>query len=222
MKGYVAPAPDDHVTEALTATRALLRTGVGAVQRMSRRRLRLAGPAVGGALTEGFYGFHATGVSTAGIVASGRELLSSLEPEMRARTLSDVPCEAWPRWSRASAHHRTGLAVPDIGPAARRSALELIDTAMSPAVLGETSEIDRLYRLATWSLDDTGLDYGRVMVVGAPSPSSPWGWQVRGRQLTVSCFVHGDQLILIPVSARLAASHEGGLATTGTLSRLAA
>ncbi|GIG68144.1 hypothetical protein Pen01_44390 [Phytomonospora endophytica] len=198
---------NDHRTEALTATRELLRTGLAAVERMTRRRLRTAGttPTVGGALTEGLYGIHASGVSTTEIVRGGRELLASLGQEMRARTLADVPHETWSRWSRAHDHHRTGLAVPDLGIAARHAALELIDAAVSIRLLGDTPEIARLHRLAACTLDEGALDYGRVTVLGAPSPTAPWGWQVRGRHVTVSCFLLADQLILIPVSARLTA-----------------
>ena len=207
MNGIVGTVVNDHRTEAQTATRELLRTGLAAVERMSRRRLRAVGarPTVGGALTEGLYGIHATGVSTGEIARGGRALLDSLDQEMRARTLADVPHETWSRWSRAQDHHRTGLPVADLGVAARHAALELIDTAVSIRLLGDTPEIARLHRLAACTLDDGALDYGRVTILGTPSPNAPWGWQVRGRHVTVSCFLLGDQLILIPVSARLTA-----------------
>ena len=209
MNGYLRLSTDDHRSEAMAATRELLRTGVGAVTRMSRRRLRVAGtagrPYVTGALTEGMYGMHATGVPTAELTGIARELLAALPADLCGRLLADVPFEQWLRWSRATGHQRTGIAVPDLGVAGRRSALDLIDAGLSPARLGDTAEVARLHRLATATLDRDGLDYGRVTVVGAPSPVAPWGWQVRGRHLTVSCFQLGDQVMVIPVSGHTAA-----------------
>lgn len=210
MNGYPRLSTEDHRSEAMAATRELLRTGVGAVTRMSRRRLRVAGPGgptVTGALTEGMYGMHATGVPTAELVGIARTLLASLPTDLRGRLLADVPHEQWLRWSRAFGHQRTGIAVPDLGVAGRRAALDLIDAGLSPARLGDTAEVARLHRLATATLDREGLDYGRVTVVGTPSPVAPWGWQVRGRHLTVSCFQLGDQVMVIPVSGHTAAMH---------------
>jgi hypothetical protein len=37
-----------------------------------------------------------------------------------------------------------------------------------------------------------------MSIMGQPSASEPWGWQIDGHHLIVNCFVLGDQLVLTP------------------------
>src|SRR5262249_43754073 len=37
-----------------------------------------------------------------------------------------------------------------------------------------------------------------LSIMGVPSASEPWGWQIDGHHLIVNCFVLGDQLVLTP------------------------
>ncbi len=37
-----------------------------------------------------------------------------------------------------------------------------------------------------------------VSIMGAPSATEPWGWQIDGHHLIVNCFVLGDQMVLTP------------------------
>ena len=35
-------------------------------------------------------------------------------------------------------------------------------------------------------------------MMGEPSDTEPWGWQVDGHHLTINCFVMGDQVVMSP------------------------
>jgi hypothetical protein len=37
-----------------------------------------------------------------------------------------------------------------------------------------------------------------LCILGTPSPTEPWGWQIDGHHLTVSCFVCGNQIVTTP------------------------
>ena len=37
-----------------------------------------------------------------------------------------------------------------------------------------------------------------MSVMGEPSATEPWGWQIDGHHLIVNCFILGDQIVLTP------------------------
>ena len=37
-----------------------------------------------------------------------------------------------------------------------------------------------------------------MSIMGTPSATEPWGWQIDGHHLIVNCFILGDQMVLTP------------------------
>ena len=56
------------------------------------------------------------------------------------------------------------------------------------AFLGELVGAPQL--LGEWSY--------QLHIYGEPSPTEPWGWQITGHHLIITCFVLGDQMTLTP------------------------
>jgi len=51
-------------------------------------------------------------------------------------------------------------------------------------------------------LNENDLDYGAELyfftIMGLPSTTEPWGWQVDGHHLVINAFVLGDQIVMTP------------------------
>ncbi len=147
--------------------------------------------------------FHieATGVSTAPIRDAAVAFLASLTPEQRDRTLFPVDDSEWRRWSNIHLAARQGVGLLEMDAAQTAAAFGLMAATLSARGFETSRDIMRLEgHLA--DLMDNYDEYGEqrywFTVMGEPSESDPWGWQLDGHHLIVNCFVLGDQVVLTP------------------------
>ena len=50
----------------------------------------------------------------------------------------------------------------------------------------------------TSNFDEYGQWLYWITIMGSPSPSQPWGWQLDGHHLNINYFVLGDQVVMTP------------------------
>ena len=50
----------------------------------------------------------------------------------------------------------------------------------------------------TGRLAEYGEDLYWLSMMGTPSPTEPWGWQIDGHHLNINFFVLGDQVVMTP------------------------
>ena len=50
----------------------------------------------------------------------------------------------------------------------------------------------------TGRLDEYGEDLYWLSIMGRPSATQPWGWQLDGHHLNINTFVLGDQMVMTP------------------------
>jgi len=77
----------------------------------------------------------------------------------------------------------------------------MLKASLSESAFATARDIMRLnehLREITGRDDEFGEWFYWISVMGTPSRNEPWGWQIDGHHLTVSCFVCGDQLVLTP------------------------
>ena len=147
--------------------------------------------------------FHieATGVSTAPIRDAAIAFLSSLTPEQRDRTLFPVDDSEWRRWSNIHLAARQGVGLLEMDAAQTAAAFGLMAATLSTRGFETSRDIMRLEGHLADLLDNHD-EYGEqrywFTVMGEPSASDPWGWQLDGHHLIVNCFVLGDQVVLTP------------------------
>ena len=149
----------------------------------------------------GLFRIEATGVSTAPIRDAAAEFLASLTPEQRGRTLFPVDDLEWRRWANVHISTRQGVGLLEMDAAQTAAAFGLMAATLSTRGFETSRDIMRLEgRLA--DLLDNHYEYGErrywFTVMGEPSESGPWGWQLDGHHLIVNCFVLGDQVVLTP------------------------
>ena len=147
--------------------------------------------------------FHirATGVSTEPIREAAVTFLASLTPEQRGRTLFPVDDLEWRRWANISISTRQGVGLLEMDAAQTAAAFGLLAATLSTRGFETSRNIMRLEGHLADLMDDHN-EYGErrywFTVMGEPSESGPWGWQLDGHHLIVNCFVLGDQVVLTP------------------------
>lgn len=171
----------------------------------------------------GLFPVAPTGVSTAPVVAAASAFLGALGPEQQSHARLPVNSPQWRGWNPHGAPDH-GVLLSEISAAARGKALELLQASLSA----------RGYELATAILSGDadgsagpGARPHRLAVLGEPSASEPWGWQLAGHHLVINYFVQGEQVVMSPVflgweppigpSGHAAAAREQGDAMLQTL-----
>ncbi len=154
-----------------------------------------------GEVESGLFHIRATGVSTEPIRDAAAAFLASLTPEQRGRTLFAVDDPEWRRWSNIHLAARQGVGLIEMDEAQTAAAFGLMAATLSTRGFETSRDIMRLEGHLADLLDDHD-EYGErrywFTVMGEPSDSSPWGWQLDGHHLVVNCFVLGDQVVLTP------------------------
>jgi hypothetical protein len=85
--------------------------------------------------------------------------------------------------------------------AQRSRAFALVGAGLSARGLEQTRNIMRLNETIAeivGNFDDYGEWLYHITVMGDPSPTAPWGWQLEGHHLIINYFVLGDQVVMTP------------------------
>ena len=153
---------------------------------------------------KGLFPIVSTGVSTAPIVAAADNFLNSLSDAEHARTTFPIDDKEWRKWSNVDngIYKRQGIALKEMNPQQKEAAFSLMQTALSAKGLALSKDIMKtdhtLKELHNGSEDyDEELYY--ITLMGKPSSTEPWGWQLDGHHLIINYFVLGDQVVMSPV-----------------------
>ncbi|MFW6198280.1 MAG: DUF3500 domain-containing protein [Acidobacteriota bacterium] len=187
-----------------------LLVGLGAAAALAASQFRdpdeaLAEPFVGittdGTVVPGLYEIRATGVSTAPVVEAAEAFLASLTPEQREATTFPVDSSEWRDWHNIHRYDREGIRRRDMTPGQEEAALGLLRASLSADGFAKSRDIMRLNGHLADLLDEHD-EYGEGLyhftVMGEPSETDPWGWQLDGHHLVINYFVLGDQVVMTP------------------------
>jgi len=163
------------------------------------------GITAGGDVERGLFAIRSTGVSTAPVRAAVEAFLAGLTDAQRRKTTFGVNDDEWRKWMNQSFYARQGVGFLEMTPAQRDLAFALLRAALSAKGLKQTRDIMRLNE-TLGELNDGNFDeYGEfqyfITVMGAPSASEPWGWQLDGHHAVINYFVLGDQVVMTPFFA---------------------
>jgi len=154
-----------------------------------------------GRIQQGLFRIESTGVSTRPIVDAADVFLSSLSDEQRTRALYPVDDSEWRRWANIHIATRQGVGLLELSPLQTEAALGLLAATLSARGFSTARNIMHLEGHLADLMDDHD-QYGEkrywLTVMGMPSVSDPWGWQIDGHHLVINCFVLGDQVVLTP------------------------
>jgi hypothetical protein len=158
-----------------------------------------------GEVEPGLFAIRSTGVSTAPVRKAAEAFLASLSAEQRGRTMFAVDDPEWRKWMNQHFYIRQGVNFEEMSEAQRETAIALLRAGLSARGLKQTRDIMRLnYTLGELNNNDF-VQYGEwkyhVTVMGKPSATEPWGWQLDGHHAIVNYFVLGDQVVMTPFFA---------------------
>ncbi|GAP96877.1 DUF3500 domain-containing protein [Leptolyngbya sp. NIES-2104] len=206
-------------TSAVVSLASVLTRGVkshaqqlsGALAESFRRRSQEAearglaepfkGVTTNGNVVSGLFPIRSTGVSTAPVRRSADAFLAALTPTQRTKTVFSVDDPEWRKWMNQHFYIRQGTGFYEMTESQREIAFNLLRASLSAKGLKQSRDIMRLNH-TLGELNNNFEEYGEgrywLTVMGTPSDTEPWGWQLDGHHLIVNYFVLGDQVVMTP------------------------
>ncbi len=143
-----------------------------------------------------------TGVSTEPVRQAAKAFLASLTATDRKKTLFPVDDLEWRKWDNRHFFVRQGMGFDKMTKGQRALAFHLMKASLSARGLRQTRDIMKLNgTLAelTRKPDEYGEWLYWITIMGEPSATKPWGWQLDGHHVIINYFVLGDQVVMSPV-----------------------
>jgi hypothetical protein len=154
-----------------------------------------------GGVAPGLFPIHSTGVSTEPVRNAAERFLASLTAEQRAKTMFPVDDPEWRKWMNQHFYVRQGVSFKEMTESQRNAAFGLLSASLSARGLELTHNIMRLNEtLAELTGDHEFLGEWLyyITVMGKPSATGPWGWQLDGHHAIINYFVLGSQVVMTP------------------------
>jgi hypothetical protein len=149
------------------------------------------------------FSLQPSGAPTSAMIAAVEALLACVSPAQRAAMSLPVDSALWRGWQNTELYVEDyGLRLDEVTDSVREAVMEVLRASLSANGYETSRAVMRLNRflgdlvgspavLGEWSYT--------FCLFGASSPSEPWGWQLFGHHLTLSCFVLGGQMVLSPL-----------------------
>jgi hypothetical protein len=161
-----------------------------------------AGITTKGTPIPGLFTIRSTGVSTEPVRAAAAHLLEALTPAQRTKTMFAVDDPEWRKWMNQHFYVRQGIGFNEMTDAQRELAIGLLRASLSARGLKLTRDIMRLNHTLGELNNNNFEEYGEwlywITIMGTPSVTEPWGWQLDGHHAIVNYFVLGDQVVMTP------------------------
>jgi predicted nuclease of restriction endonuclease-like (RecB) superfamily len=150
----------------------------------------------------GLFQISPTGVSTELVRSAAQNFIASLTSVQLARSLFPVEDIQWRKWMNQHFYVRQGISFQEMTETQRELAFELMRASLSTRGFELTRNVMRLNEtLAELANDHEFLGEWLyfITIMGRPSATEPWGWQLSGHHAIVNFFVLGDQVVMTPL-----------------------
>ncbi|MBT6378795.1 MAG: DUF3500 domain-containing protein, partial [Opitutales bacterium] len=156
-----------------------------------------------GETEKGLFTIKQTGVSTEPVRQAALSFLEALTKEQRAKTTYEVEDPEWRKWMNQHFYVRQGVGFDEMDAVQRESAFGLLKASLSAKGLKLSRDIMNLNRTLGEMNNDDLEQYNEwlywITIMGEPSATEPWGWQIDGHHLIINYFVLGDQVVMTPL-----------------------
>ncbi len=172
-----------------------------AFQRGNRLEESFKGVTTSGRIVPGLFSIRSTGVSTEPVRQATLVFLDALTAEQREETVFPIDDLEWRMWNNVHRAPRQGVSFLEMTERQREKAFGMMKAGLSTKGLEKSQSVMQLNgHLA--DLLSKHDEYGEfrywITVMGEPSASQPWGWQLDGHHLVINYFVLGDQVVMTP------------------------
>ncbi len=154
-----------------------------------------------GNVLPGLFEISPSGVSTEPVRNAADKFITSLTNVQLSRTMFPVDDTEWRMWMNQHFYTRQGISFQEMTDAQRNAAFGLMRASLSAKGLALTRNIMRLNEtLAELTHDHEFLGEWLyyITIMGKPSATEPWGWQLDGHHAIINYFVLGDQVVMTP------------------------
>ena len=161
------------------------------------------GVATSDGVVKGLFPLKSTGASTASIVSAASSFLGTLNTAELSRTQYAVDDPEWRNWSNVDVgiFSRHGVSLEEMSEQQKTAAWNLLRASLSAEGVAQTQDIMKTEQ-SLLELNGEPIRYGEekyyFTVMGNPSTTEPWGWQLDGHHLIINFFVLGDQVVMTP------------------------
>jgi predicted small lipoprotein YifL len=154
-----------------------------------------------GKVVPGLFAIKRTGVSTRPIKDAAEAFIASLNAPQKAKALYPVDSIEWRRWSNIHRYPREGVSFSEMDAAQREKGLALLKASLSLKGFENARDIMRLNETIA-EMTGRREEYGEGLywftIMGTPSATEPWGWQLDGHHLIINYFILKDQIVMTP------------------------
>ncbi|AEO54143.1 hypothetical protein MYCTH_2296360 [Thermothelomyces thermophilus ATCC 42464] len=155
-----------------------------------------------GHVRPGLFRLQDEGIPIEAILSAAETLLSKLTPDQQATLSYHIDSPEWRTWSNPEfLLSDKGLRLDELGPETRAAALGLLEATLSPegyakalaamrinGFLGQLVGAPRVMNESSYNL----------VLFGAPSTASPWGFSFYGHHLCLNVFLYRTQAVISP------------------------
>lgn len=160
------------------------------------------GVTTNGEVVPGLFEISPTGVSTEPVRNAAEKFIASLTAVQLARTMFPVDDVQWRKWMNQHFYVRQGISFQEMTDTQRDLAFGLMRASLSARGFEVTRDVMRLNETLAELADDhvfLGEWLYFITIMGRPSATEPWGWQLSGHHAIVNYFVLGDQVVMTPL-----------------------
>ena len=160
------------------------------------------GVTTNGEVVPGLFEISPTGVATESVRNAAEKFIASLTTVQLARTMFPVDDVQWRKWMNQHFYVRQGISFQEMTEPQRELAFGLMRASLSARGFEITRNVMRLNETLAELADDhvfLGEWLYFMTIMGRPSATEPWGWQLSGHHAIVNYFVLGDQVVMTPL-----------------------
>jgi len=168
-----------------------------------------------GAVMPDMFPIYSTGISTKPVRIAAETFIASLTDSQRSDALFDLKNDEWRKWNNVDMYQRQGVSLRDMTDGQKKAAFGLLAAALSAKGLELSRNIMKLNKTEGELLNQINRFNENLYwftIMGTPSDTEPWGFQLDGHHLIINYFILGDQVVMAPVFL----GSEPPVATSGT------
>ncbi len=170
------------------------------------------GVSVDGAPIAGLFERRSEGAPAAAMREAAAAVFEAMSAQERVRALLPVDSTLWRRWQNTELLVEThGVRLDEVSEVLREAILQVLRVSLSAAGYTRTRRVMQLNAFLGRLVGGPGVmgEWSYTFCLfGVPRADQPWGWQLFGHHLALSCMVLGDQMVLSPTFMGAEPSYE--------------